>query len=179
MSTDLSPHLNDEQFAECAAGGMPDPAIVEHLAACEACRAEVDAFRLTMESFNTESLAWSEAQPAESLRSRVPERKPQPVWVVASWALAGCLALLSALSVATHRGEQRNNLLGKDQLGISRPPATPDAGDSPAQIERDNRLLSAVYEATSTRASSPLLEYGLEAPSPARTKGRSFGNDND
>ena len=161
----LGPHLNEEQFAACAMGEEVDPAtaahLAAHLAACEACRAELAAFAVSVDSFNTSSMAWSEAQPARSLRPLVRSQRPQTAWAIASWALAGCLALATAVSLGTHpQGKSE-----QDAKGVAGTQTFAEAGDTAAQIERDNKLLLAVDQATSSRAASPLQEYGLAAPS--------------
>lgn len=159
------PHLDEEQFAACALGEEVGAAtsahLAAHLAACEACRAELAAFAVSVDSFNTVSMAWSEAQPAPSLRPLLRSGRPQPAWAIASWALAGCLALASAVSLGTRH--QAPSEQGGDEAAGTQTFA--DAGDTAAQIARDNKLLLAVDQATSVRPASPLQEYGLAAPS--------------
>jgi hypothetical protein len=164
-------HLTDEQFAECAFGGGEIPAeAASHLQQCAACREELAKFRASVESFNQVSMAWSESRPAESLRGRVRTEKAQPRWAVVSWALAGCLAVASAVSIGTRLEDQRD-------AAKAHPPASADVSE--AQIERDNKLLLAVDEATSVRPVSPLQEYGIEESSTGRVKGHTSRSAND
>ncbi len=174
----MSLHLNEEEFAACALGDElaadVEPRLQAHLATCAACRAEVASFAASVESFNTASLAWSESQPAPSLQPLLREPEAHPAWSIASWglagALAGCLALVSAISVETHRGASH----GREGLQDTRL-----VDDSPAQIERDNKLLLAVAQATSARAASPLQEYGLDAAAAVPARARHAQDEND
>ena len=170
--TDSQPvHLTEAQFAECAFGEATISAqAASHLEQCAGCREELKTFRASVASFNEVSMAWSESRPAESLRPHVRAARTQPRWAVASWALAGCLAMASAVSIGS-RYEH-----GRDAARANSPSSS---DTSEAQIERDNKLLMAVDEAMSVRPASPLQEYGIEESSPVRGKGHTSRSAND
>lgn len=154
-SLPASPHLSDEQISQYLVDGDALPEVTAHLADCQRCREELAVFGVSMDAFNDVSLAWSQSQPAgrlqERLRREARTEAPRRALAVASWALCASLAVAAGISIGNH--ERAHELTAR--------PAVAVAGDNEAQIERDNRLLFAVAEATSVKTASPLEEYGL------------------
>src|SRR5579859_7142729 len=137
QSTHLSAHLNDDQFTECLMGVAPDSEAAAHLAQCEGCRAELERFGVSVNSFNRVALEWSEARPVASLReaSRAGGGRTfgvhRPFFATASWALATCLAVGVGVSVVL-RHEQ--NMRGANVASGIPVQENVAQGDSPEQI---------------------------------------------
>jgi predicted anti-sigma-YlaC factor YlaD len=143
-------HLTDEQFTACVIEGAPPAACREHLAQCEACRREVGTFVEATGDFSAAALAWSEAQPATSLRGVAGSRTRGHAPL--GWAVAAGLAV--AVSVPLWNHEHRSPVSS----------AAAAAAEVPeAEIAQDNRLLEAVDLALAAPEPSPFREYGLQA----------------
>jgi len=172
-------HLTPDQFAAFALAGSPDssavhavavdleagidPAGLAHLAACALCREDLARFTDSLASFNTLSLAWAESRPARPIVFHSTLHKH---WLPrAAWAFAACLLILSlfALSPPLNRDEP--------ELASALHPTTNP--DSPAEIDRDNRLMNQVTLEINRPVRSPAAEYGLtpqpESAHPSRS----------
>jgi hypothetical protein len=152
-------HLTEAQFTDYLIGIEPLPAATQHLSRCAACRDELAAFGVTVDSFNQTSAAWSESAWDESrmstrLREKVHVRASRPVLNAAAWALATCTLLMTGTSILLQR-----------QNAEIRPAAIASEGasqdESDAQIAQDNRLLMEVDRELRTEVRSPALEYGI------------------
>ncbi|MCU1322601.1 MAG: hypothetical protein JWM43_2250 [Acidobacteriaceae bacterium] len=154
----LENHLGEDQITDCLIGSQLTAEVVAHLAYCEACNEKLAAFGMSVASFNTASLAWSEACPVPSLHeaSRIHAQRP---FLAATWALAaGTLLVIGGSTVSTvlHR---QNAERATTVASIS---ASESESDSDAEIAQDNKLLLEVDQAISTSDRSPIQEYGLE-----------------
>jgi hypothetical protein len=159
-STQLSGHLNDDQFTECLLGAEPGSEAATHLPHCEACREELARFSASVGTFNAAAMAWSKSQPSVSLEGSMRGRGYRVSWThrpfatVTSWALAACLMLVAGVSIMQHRGHHD----GPANMASMIPPQE----DSEAQIAEDNKLLMDVDLALQDRSRAPELEYGLQ-----------------
>jgi len=159
----VTPHLNDDQFAALVSGLELTPEMSGHLSQCVSCQREVAEFRSSIHSFNMASLAWSEAQPAKSLRSVAGSSRPWSISAVPRLSFAAVLVVAVMVSMRVHSDRKEARML----------PSAEE--DSPALIEQDNRLLLSVDRATSSNVVSPEVEYGFHAVKRAdtiRTQGR-------
>lgn len=169
-STQLSGHLNDDQFTECLMGAEPGSEAATHLSHCEACREELARFGASVGSFNAAAMAWSESQPSVSLQGSTQGRGSRVSWTnrpfaaATSWALAVCLMLVAGVSILQHRGYHD----GSANMASVVPPQE----DSEAQIAEDNKLLMDVDLALHDRSRSPELEYGLRPRANVRSRQR-------
>jgi anti-sigma factor RsiW len=145
--------LTDDQFAECLGGEYPSPETQAHLACCEACRAEMNLFRGSVDDFSTAAMGWSKSQPVISPRTQAATgaRSPRPAFRYAplGWAMAAAVALAVGVPLAVHHqhADVTANVTAED--------------DSPAQIAQDNSLLQSVNVALGSADPSPLSEYRL------------------
>jgi len=163
MKTRNENHLTNEQFTELLIGGAPGPECGPecelHLAQCELCRNELTKFSESVALFTHTSLAWSDAQPGRSLRTRAARRTSRLLYAPMGWALAAALLVLIAVPPAW-KYEHRS--VGDHASAAGRVPALESAQqDSAAQIAQDNQLLESVNVALNTNDASPLPEYRL------------------
>ena len=161
MTAEHSAHLSEETLNDVLIG-MSAPEADAHLAACPACRSQLEEFRSTMQLFNQTSLAWSEARPMKKPARSVSILRPYLLGP-ASWALAAVALLAIALPVWQH--EHRAPVQ-------SAPVAAAEPEESPTQIAQDNDLLQAVNVALNTDEASPLSEYRLSNGPRPRLKAR-------
>jgi hypothetical protein len=159
--TPVMNHLTDEQFAECLTGEMPSSATREHLAACEACRTEVESFTDSVKGFDAATMDWSRMQPAPRLAVQA-SRKGVSVAAPLGWALATAFVLVVGVPVVMHRVTPET-------------PATDTArnvarDDSAAQIAQDNKLMASVDVVLTDDDPSPFREYRIADPVEQRTK---------
>lgn len=150
----LSQHLTDEQFSDLLAGvSLPHDAEA-HLAACSACRAEVEVVAGSLAELNTFSLAWAEREAPR--RVPVPSRwslrlGAHPVWNLGLMTAAAAVALTIGFHLPQHASTAK--------------PATATVavgGEVPtgAELAEDNRLLSSIDQELSyaTQPTVPLAE---------------------
>jgi predicted anti-sigma-YlaC factor YlaD len=149
-----SAHLTDDQFTECVIGA-PNAESEAHLLTCADCRQELNRFNASVGDFSRATLAWSEAQPAVSLRAASLSQSRHPMFVHARWALAAVFLLIVGVPVVWHGNH--STTVPADTAAVSA--AAPD--DSDAQIAQDNQLMQSVNVAIG-RAPSPFQEYGLQ-----------------
>jgi predicted anti-sigma-YlaC factor YlaD len=154
----VTKHLSDEQFAECLTGEMPSAATREHLAACEACRAEMELFTDSVKGFDAATMDWSREQPAPRLMAKTTPRRSS-VAAPLGWALATAVALVVGLPAVMHRNVQ----VTPGTVGSF-------ADDSAAQIAQDNKLLASVDGVLDDEDPSPFREYHIAEPAARRTK---------
>jgi predicted anti-sigma-YlaC factor YlaD len=152
MTPSTSVHLTDEQFAECAMSA-PSAASRAHLADCSHCRQQLSNFQSSITDFSAATLGWSESLPAASLRPMLHAQRRKPMFAAAGWAVATALILSVAVPAIWHHDHPQ-----------SAPSETAQQEDSDAQIAQDNQLLQSVNVAIGVDDSSPIKEYGLQAP---------------
>jgi hypothetical protein len=170
-------HLNDDQFAECLMGAELSPVATAHLIHCQQCSEELSRFGLSVNEFNSATMAWSNARSSERLLSRPISsgRIPLthlPFFAAASWALATCMMLAAGVSFVHHQRSETESTMASVGSAHAH---DPDVQDSQAQIEQDNQFLTDVYRATQSYDRSPVQEYGLQPAggSSARRRGAS------
>ncbi|WP_263375483.1 hypothetical protein [Granulicella aggregans] len=151
MSTLQSAHLTEEQIAECLLQSDPPAEFETHLAECQSCREEISGFMTSVDHFSRASLAWSESQPAVSLRARVRESSHPVFTVPLRWALAMAMLLVIALPLLRHKLTAKPDLQTVNLV----------EGDSEAQIAQDNVLMQSVDSALAADEASPLAEYDI------------------
>jgi hypothetical protein len=134
-------HLTDEQLAEHLAGRSSRPG-EDHLAACAACRAELDSMRASLRVFNQASLEWADHQPRTY--------RPAPSWRPAMVWAALCVAVLSVVLLA-------GLLRHQNQIRMA---AASGADNTTAELEQDNDLLSAIDKELDSTQLSPTKMYG-------------------
>jgi predicted anti-sigma-YlaC factor YlaD len=134
-------HLTDEQLAGHLAG-QSSPGSDDHLAACAACRAEIDSMRASLRVFNQASLEWAETQP------RV--HRPAPSWRPAMVWAALCVAVLSVVILA--------GLLRRPQQ--VKMAVISNGDNNTAELKQDNELLSAIDKELDSTQLSPEKMYG-------------------
>jgi predicted anti-sigma-YlaC factor YlaD len=152
----VTQHLNDEQFSECLTGEMPSAATREHLAACEACRAEMELFMDSVKGFDAATMDWSRVQPVPRLSAKISRRRTS-VAAPLGWALTTAVALIVGVPMVMHR------------------PASPLTStvlvdDSAARIAQDNKLMASVDGVLSDDDPSPFREYHIAEPGARSTK---------
>jgi predicted anti-sigma-YlaC factor YlaD len=156
-----SKHLTDEQFAECLTGEMPSAATREHLAVCEACRAEMDMFTSSVKGFDAATMDWSRMRPAPKLSGKTSERRAS-VAAPLGWALATAFALVIGVPVVMHQ-------VSPATTATQTSPSTA-LDDSAAQIAQDNKLMASVDVVLNDDEPSPFREYHIADPAARRTK---------
>jgi predicted anti-sigma-YlaC factor YlaD len=162
MSSIRQGHLTDEQFAECVAECAvvaPSPESEAHLRECSACREELARFAASMEDFGRAAFAWSETQPAVSLRAEARPSVGRAWMAPAGWAVAAAMLLAAGLPMVIHHDGQPAETAVVDG---------PD--DSDAQIAEDNQLMQSVNMAIGVNDSPELRGYGLQTGRHARLK---------
>jgi len=110
------------------------------------------------------TLTWSESRPLAQIRKATP---PSRAWFpTATWALAACLMLVAALSVAWHNRQDRHYLASHPINGSTH------EENSEAEIARDNQLMTEVNLEINRKERSPITEYGLSVATdgPAKTR---------
>jgi hypothetical protein len=147
------PHLDNQQFTNYLLENRIDSEGVRHLAACPACREELERFTMLVSDFNKETLRWSEARTAGSVVK--PPVRAQQWKPLVRWALAACVLLAGVLSVMMggwriHRERVSNGAVRLVQ-------------NSGEQIANDNRVLTGVYEEINAPVTVPMQEYGFPA----------------
>jgi predicted anti-sigma-YlaC factor YlaD len=162
MSSTSTGHLTDDQFTECVAL-TPSAASEAHLLECAHCRQELIGFTTSMEDFSRAAFAWSEAQPAVSLRAAArPRGAGHSRYAPAGWAVAAALVLAVGVPFVLHHDRQTNVTPGVALVDA------PD--DSEAQIAEDNQLMRSVNMAIGVNDPSLMREYGLQAPRRVRLR---------
>ena len=134
-------HLTDEQLAEHLAGRSSQTG-EDHLAACAACRAELESMRASLRVFNQASLEWADRQPR--MYRPAPSWRPAMVWA------ALCAAVLSVVLLAGFLRHQQ-------QIRMA---ASPGADNNTAELKQDNDLLSAIDKELDSTQLSPTKMYG-------------------
>lgn len=160
MDRVMSPHLTDDQFAECALAA-PNVACQSHLDVCDRCRNELARFHASMNDFDRATSAWSESMPRVSLRA-AQAKKPLAIFTPIGWAAAAALLIIIGTPLWVNR---RQNIAHYDA-------ATSTPQDSAAQIAQDNRMMQSVYVALAQQDPSPFQEYGLSDLSASRKRSR-------
>jgi hypothetical protein len=97
-----------DALTDVAAGEPATAAVEAHLAACEACRAELHALRRTLAVADAEMAGLASAEPSPGLAARIRRAaaQPSPEWRF-GWlwpAVAAAATLLAALAVVLARG---------------------------------------------------------------------------
>ncbi|MFT4111189.1 hypothetical protein [Silvibacterium sp.] len=148
MKKDSSVHLTEEALND-ALIGMSSTEEDLHLAACELCRAKLQAFESDMLMFDEASLAWSEARSATMPAIEVQRKRHSKLFFNAAWAISMALVLLVCLPTLhfTH------------VFSLHRHGSLTTAGDSESQIAQDNELLQAVDVAVNADDLSSMGEY--------------------
>jgi hypothetical protein len=104
----MNSHLNDEQFTEWLLG-TTDSEIVQHVAACDACRTEGEQLRNTIAGYRESAQRAAERDEAfwtrqrVAIRSRLPRQRFVPHF---RWAAAAVMALLICAAVLLTRSPQ-------------------------------------------------------------------------
>ena len=147
------PHLDNQQFTNYLLENRIDSEGVRHLAACPACREELERFTMLISDFNEDTLRWSEARVAGSAVK--PPVRAQQWKPLVRWAMAACLLLAGVLSVlvAGRRIPYERASNGAVRL----------VQNSGEQIANDNRVLTGVYEEINAPVTVPMQEYGFPA----------------
>jgi hypothetical protein len=153
MINTVSPHLTDNEFAECLNGTTPTPGIAAHLASCDLCREELTVFLTSVDSLSGAALEWSRSQPVGSPRADLLRHSPSLFSPSLRWAVAAILLLGVSIPAVLHH--ERRDFPVSPQAALSAPE------DSPAQIARDNQLMKSVNIALENTDPSPFSEYGL------------------
>lgn len=153
MTKSVSPHLTDDDFAECIDGTTPAPAIAAHLAGCDLCREELAVFLTSVDTFRGAALEWSRSQPVGSPRADLLRHSPSLFSPGLRWAVAAIFLLGVSIPAVLHH--ERRDLPVNPQAALAAPE------DSPAQIAQDDRLMESVNVALEKTDPSPFREYGL------------------
>jgi hypothetical protein len=138
-------HLSDEQFADLLAGAAPSPAVEQHLALCDLCRAEVDAVSASFESFRGLATTWTQ--------TTAPARIPVP----SAWSLRrGQLPSLGSGLTAMATAGLLAFGLGFTPAAFHTAPAAhaPAAAPSNADLAADNRLMQSIDQELGYRSQS-------------------------
>lgn len=151
MTEPRSAHLSEEALNDVLIGlGTPEAEL--HLARCEACRGQLEAFRSGLRVFNQATLTWSEARPAKTFRVARPAPARHMLFASVEWALGAVILLMIGLPVwnHNHRVYHKSGAVPAVETEVSE-----------AQIAEDNQLLLSVNEVLSEKEISPLSEYRL------------------
>ncbi len=162
MTPEFSTHLSEEALHDVLIG-LSSPASDAHLAACPACRGQVQEFRSDMQLFNQTTLAWSEAMPAAQLSATSRPAIRPAYFAPARWALAAAVLLAVGLPVWRYYRHSAPNYASV--------PVT-QSEDTEAQIAQDNELLRSINMALSANETSPIREYHLSDRPHDRSKTR-------
>ena len=143
-------HLTEDDLND-ALIGLTTPDQDAHLAACEACSAELASFRESMGVFNKASLAWSEAR-SNTMPLHPETRRSSWLGPIGTWALSGALAFLVAffLTSAIHH---------HDEMLQAKNPAAATEVNREQEIATDNAMLAAINSELYRRVPSPLETY--------------------
>ena len=159
------PHWTEERFSDYVLGLTTGHEANLHLDRCAICREELDRFQESIASFNQVSMAWSERRAHGIARERAV--KPAFAWFpTAAWALAAGLALAVGLPMAMeHRQEPAAihvaQVHSQDEMGSTQIASVGDE-NSPAAIERDNKMMMAVADELNRADPTPAI-YGVPA----------------
>ena len=165
MTIELSAHLSEEAMNDVLIG-LGSPEAEAHLAACPACRKQLEGFNGDMQLYNQASLRWSEARSATMPAPVVMAKRPMGRFAPIGMALAAAI-LISVGVLAWHHnhGTLENSAVA---------PAAQQ--DDEAQIAADNELMRSVDVALSAGEESPLGEFRMaETPHPRVTTGPRHG----
>lgn len=163
-------HLTDSEFTDLLLGSI-SPEVATHLESCALCADEARNVSGAILSFDRESRAWAERHAATLPALSAPAR-PGASWLgvpAVSWAWQAAVALTLACAgvigyQVQHRADQPVAV-----ASVSSMPASPAV--SPARIQADNDLLSAIDGELQAEAAPPASVYGLDVavhPSQAR-----------
>jgi hypothetical protein len=157
MTIELSAHLSEEAMNDVLIG-LGSPESNAHLAACPACRNQMQEFQSDMRLFNQTSLAWSETRsatmplPAPAQKSRI------GIFAPVGLALAAALLVAIGLLAWNHNPRSTQNFAAAP---------TPSQQDYEGQIAADNELMRSVDMALNAGEESPISEYRIvERPHP-------------
>jgi len=150
-----SPHLNDDQFADCLLGSKTNSAQAAHLLECPGCREELELFRSSVENFNSMSLVWSEKRSATSPTCVV--SKGSSGWV-SNWAWSMAIVMLLSVGTSLHTRNEANQASSTVQT------SAPNNQNSEAEIAKDNELMKAVNREISRKEPFPLLADNVPVP---------------
>ena len=157
MTIELSAHLSEEAMNDVLIG-LGSPESEAHLAACPACRTQIEVFRSEMQLFNQTSLAWSQTRSAAIPGPAISQKERIRLFVPVGLALAAALLMAIGLLVWNHNP-------GANQKYAVAP--TPSQQDYEAQIASDNELMRSVDMALNAGEESPVSEYRIvERPQP-------------
>lgn len=164
MTIHHSAHLSEEELND-ALIGPASPEAQAHLAACSACRSQLEPFQADMQLFNRTTMAWSEARSATMLRPETASAIHRTALFIRwSWTLATAVLIGIGLSVAGHHHRTF------DSYAVNHGVVTaPAPEDSEAQIAQDNELMQSVDVALSSNEESPIDEFQMtDQPHPRR-----------
>lgn len=111
-----------DALSDAAAGGPATPALVAHLPACDACRAELETLQRVLAAADAELGGLLSAAPsldfAARVRAAVSEAPSAPAWRPGFWlTLAGAAAaLLVVVSLSALRGEPTRSRTAATQV---------------------------------------------------------------
>lgn len=153
-----TPHLSEEDIDNAIVGELPGD-VRAHLATCDRCRSQVEAFHSSLQLFNQSSLSWTEAKAAR-IAGITPSHASSHMKLAFALACSMALLLLAALTITggLHRWP------GVYQAGRSLPApvsaSTAATQDSPSKTEvaQDNELMQAIANEMRP-VSSPVLPY--------------------
>jgi hypothetical protein len=149
-------HLSEEALNDVLIG-FGTSSSEAHLAACAACRGQLEAFRGNVQLFNRASLAWSEARSA-TMPHPAPSR--HVLFAPLGWALATMLLLTIGIPVWKFEHRSSPNTVSVAAQNSNASPIAA-SNDSETQIAEDNHLLREVNEALNVNEASPFAEYRL------------------
>jgi hypothetical protein len=156
-----STHLTDEQFTDLLLGTSPS-SVRAHLKACPQCAEEAARVSGAIGSFAEQTRLWAERH-AASHPVLVPQRQPVFEWLhrPSAWT-AAALAFALAAGIGVSVRNQHTRPI-QQQAVVAKPAAVPQV--SPATIQADNELLSAIDGELRADESTSASAYGLDTNS--------------
>ena len=160
MSTNLT-HLTDEQFTDLLLGTSPS-AVQAHLKVCSQCNEEAERISGAIGSFAQQTRLWAERH-AASHPVLIPRRQPVFEWLhrPRAWTAAVlAMAVAAGIGVSIRNNHQRP---APKQAVITHRTVAPQL--TPATIQADNELLSAIDGELRADESTSASAYGLNISS--------------
>lgn len=153
----MNAHLTNEELTNRLLD-EPSMTVDAHLLDCELCRKELNEMRTSVAVFRSAAQAWSESVPAVDHSVVHIAHRPKRLWT-AEWVVAAAfLLVLMVLPALYFQDGGSHPLVGSTQHL--------PAEVSPAQIQQDNELLSAVNSEIAEGVPAPMqplrvsLSYG-------------------
>lgn len=148
----MSAHLTHEELTDKLLGSS-SLTVNAHLLSCPGCASELDQMKSSIAAFRGAAHAWSEGALASD--RTVPQVRTLPKW---SWGAALAAAILFAAGFMFYLRDHQTAKQGRSaQVAAS---VTTTAA-SPAQIEKDNELLSRVNSELAEAVPAPLQPLRL------------------